>query len=598
MSDPLYQQTKLGGVFTPWQQHRSFRFAQLAAAYLGQPLQLVLLECLRLRHEAAQQWEEGAQRRRAERLEWQRSQRGQQQQQQQHDSGEMAAAPAAQHKRKVVKVKKGSRSWDKVPAGPPPAGKPAAAEEAAAEEQPPPAKRRKQQQEEPAPAAPIPAAEVPAMLAPELQPQAVRRKNKTRSGDGQQPPAMQQEQAAQEQQPAREQTAVPAAVPAATVGAAPGAALDGAQAAGSKKRKTVKQAVAEPAAAAPPVAVPPAGTLPGKGSSGSSAAASVAALLAAGSLPAGGSAGSSPPAGAGLLAAAAGPMLAAPAATAGATATAAAAAPGARPDNARKRWRPEADRELQRLAEDAGHRQALLGSPALDWAAIGRHLAARQGQQSGATARSARLAVAATRAGSRGQQGPQQRRLQRSSSSRCWHPEEMEELMRLGQNAEYRQHVLGTSKNKWQAIGQHFGVRMRAAKSRYFSELDRLASGAPVPRAACIPGLFAGFAECILRSMPERTASTTQVFAALESDTGMFAQLLPQHFVPRKNDKSRPRWKHNLHGNLASHPGIRRVGNVGREALWRLLPEKEWLAEGKPAAKKQAASAPLLGKKS
>ena len=49
MSDPLFQQTKLGAAFTPAQQHRSLRFAQLAAAYLGQPVALVLLECLRLR---------------------------------------------------------------------------------------------------------------------------------------------------------------------------------------------------------------------------------------------------------------------------------------------------------------------------------------------------------------------------------------------------------------------------------------------------------------------------------------------------------------------------------------------------------------------
>ncbi len=48
MRDPLHQQTKLGAVFSPAQQHRSLRFAQLAAAYLGQPVTLVLLECLRL----------------------------------------------------------------------------------------------------------------------------------------------------------------------------------------------------------------------------------------------------------------------------------------------------------------------------------------------------------------------------------------------------------------------------------------------------------------------------------------------------------------------------------------------------------------------
>lgn len=52
MSDPLYQHTKLGADFTPAQQHRSLRFAQLAAAYLGQPVALVLLECLRLRQGA------------------------------------------------------------------------------------------------------------------------------------------------------------------------------------------------------------------------------------------------------------------------------------------------------------------------------------------------------------------------------------------------------------------------------------------------------------------------------------------------------------------------------------------------------------------
>ena len=69
----------------------------------------------------------------------------------------------------------------------------------------------------------------------------------------------------------------------------------------------------------------------------------------------------------------------APAAVALAAAAPAAAAPVAaavartRPPAANRRWRPEADAELQHLAGSAEHRQRVLGSAELDWETIGRH---------------------------------------------------------------------------------------------------------------------------------------------------------------------------------------------------------------------------------
>ena len=51
-----------------------------------------------------------------------------------------------------------------------------------------------------------------------------------------------------------------------------------------------------------------------------------------------------------------------------------------------------------------------------------------------------------------------------------WQPEELDELVRLAEDGGYRQAVLGSSKISWAAIGQHLGVRAKAAKSRFFSE--------------------------------------------------------------------------------------------------------------------------------
>ena len=67
-----------------------------------------------------------------------------------------------------------------------------------------------------------------------------------------------------------------------------------------------------------------------------------------------------------VVPAAAAPDAAAPGAVAAVT-------EGAHPHYANRRWRPEADAELQQLAGSAEHRQRVLGSAELDWEAIGRH---------------------------------------------------------------------------------------------------------------------------------------------------------------------------------------------------------------------------------
>ena len=67
-------------------------------------------------------------------------------------------------------------------------------------------------------------------------------------------------------------------------------------------------------------------------------------------------------------------------------------------------------------------------------------------------------------------------------------------------------------------------------------------AGPPIKRAPAIPGLFSGFVERILRSMPDHSASTSQICAALLANPAMAAQLQPEHFVARKGQKLKPRW--------------------------------------------------------
>ena len=45
---------------------------------------------------------------------------------------------------------------------------------------------------------------------------------------------------------------------------------------------------------------------------------------------------------------------------------------------------------------------------------------------------------------------------------------------------------------------------------------------------------------------------------------------------------------------LRRHTGVEKVGKVGREALWRLLPEEECIEERAPR-RKAIAGTPLLG---
>lgn len=52
---------------------------------------------------------------------------------------------------------------------------------------------------------------------------------------------------------------------------------------------------------------------------------------------------------------------------------------------------------------------------------------------------------------------------------------------------------------------------------------------------------------------------------------------------------------------MGGQPGIQKTGvKVGREALWRLLPDEEWQGENKKPRKKRPATTatPLLGKNS
>ncbi|KAL4426997.1 hypothetical protein ABPG77_009558 [Micractinium sp. CCAP 211/92] len=256
MRDPLHQQTKLGAVFSPAQQHRSLRFAQLAAAYLGQPVTLVLLECLRLQDVALQQWEEGMQRRQAERLQLLEQQQGEQQQQA-SEGGGTAAGPTAQHSGKeVVKLKKRSCSKGAGQGDLPRAAENAAAGRAADEAQPPqPERRRQKQPEAGAAAAPsVPSAtaasERPAeAAAANVEEQAAKRrrvKHLPSLQERRSAQAQRQEHAPRQHQPAHpapRQAAVPAV--AAALASAPSAQrpdIEGVLAAGRKKRKAPSHA--------------------------------------------------------------------------------------------------------------------------------------------------------------------------------------------------------------------------------------------------------------------------------------------------------------------------------------------------------------------
>ena len=56
------------------------------------------------------------------------------------------------------------------------------------------------------------------------------------------------------------------------------------------------------------------------------------------------------------------------------------------------------------------------------------------------------------------------------------------------------------------------------------------------------------------------------------------------------------RWHVSVRVALTRHRGIQRVGKVGQQTFWRLLPEAEWLElKPRPAKKPAPTATPFLG---